>query len=207
MAWIRWFGPARLTVTVVGCVIATIGLVWALRAPTPSAAGPPEPSVAIAADGVPVVTLVGATTTVPSSVWVHVAGAVAEPGVHELPSGGRVVAALAAAGGPLADAELDALNLAAPVSDGQRIYVPAVGEVTPSPGIGRHASSAPPVPIDVNSAPTTELERLPGVGPAIAAEIVEDRERNGPFPNVDALIRVRGIGPAKLDAVRDLVLT
>ncbi|MEX2626240.1 MAG: ComEA family DNA-binding protein, partial [Ilumatobacteraceae bacterium] len=103
--------------------------------------------------------------------------------------------------------ELDALNLAAPVVDGQRIYVPAVGEVVPSPGNDPDAATVPPAPIDVNSAPAIELERLPGVGPTIAAEIVDDRERNGPFPDVDALIRVRGIGPAKLDAVRELVLT
>ncbi|MEX2626485.1 MAG: hypothetical protein WD225_06350, partial [Ilumatobacteraceae bacterium] len=79
VAWIRWFGPARLAVTVVGCIVAAAGLVWALRAPAPSAAGPPEASAAIDADGVPEMTLVGATTTVPPSVWVHVAGAVAEP--------------------------------------------------------------------------------------------------------------------------------
>ena len=218
-AWVRWFGPARLAVTVIGCLAALAGLVWALQAPAPSAAGRAGPPVALdlGSDDLPVVTLVGAPTSVaePRTVWVHVAGAVADPGVHELASDERVVAALAAAGGPLADAELDALNLAAPLADGQRIYVPAEGEVSIALyGIGGEvggevggAEAGPPAPVDVNRASPTELERLPGVGPVIAAEIVADRERNGPFAGFDELVRVRGIGPAKLDALRGLVAT
>lgn len=196
-----------------GCVAAGIAIVWALQSPPPSAADPP-PIPDLHAPDVPVVTLAGASGDVtPSSgqetgpVLVHVAGAVVDPGVHELSAGDRVVTALAAAGGPLDDAHLDALNLAAPVADGQWIYVPVVGVDPPPPPTGGAPTLEVDVePVDVNRAPPTELERLPGIGPALAAAIVADREQHGPFGSVDELIRVRGIGPAKLDALRDLAV-
>lgn len=222
-AWIRWFGILRFISGAIGLlVLGAVGL-WAVRAPSPGAAlpdpadrsgvsrpgGTPSADAGAAptgAPGVPSVTLVGRPPLeVPISVVVHVAGAVTRPGVHTLDAGARVVDAVAAAGGPLADAELDALNLAATVADGQRIYVPLVGEVVIGPD--SVASVGPPVPVDVNRASVTELEALPGVGPAIAAEIVAERERRGPYTSVDDLLRVRGIGPAKLAALRDLATT
>jgi competence protein ComEA len=85
--------------------------------------------------------------------------------------------------------------------------VPVVGEPVQS-NIGvETGDQGPPPPVDVNRAGLTELESLPGVGPAIAAAIVDDRERHGPFVSVDDLIRVRGIGPAKLEAIAPLVTT
>jgi competence protein ComEA len=143
-------------------------------------------------------------------VVVHVAGRVSDPGVYELRPGDRIVDAVAAAGGATPDADLDGLNLAASIADGQRIYVPAHGEIDPAsvptgapvPPDGLGAGSGP---VDLNSATTEQLETLPGVGPATAAAIVDDRDRNGPFASVDDLERVPGIGPAKLDAIREQV--
>jgi competence protein ComEA len=117
--------------------------------------------------------------------------------------------AIDAAGGATTVADLDGLNLAAPVVDGQRIYVPIAGEVdpvaVPSGPVAGGDPSAPDAPIDLNRAGIADLETLPGIGPATAAAIVDDRDRNGPFASVDDLDRVPGIGPAKLGALRDLV--
>ena len=151
------------------------------------------------------------TTT--AVVVIHVTGAVRVPGVYELQAGQRVADAIDAAGGALADADADALNLAAPVADGDRIAVPTVGEASALAGdVGAghsHAAGtnagAVGASVDLNAAGVAELETLPGVGPATAAAIVEHREQNGPFVTIDDLEAVRGIGPAKIDAIRDLV--
>ncbi|HYN33048.1 MAG TPA: helix-hairpin-helix domain-containing protein [Ilumatobacteraceae bacterium] len=150
------------------------------------------------------------TTTVPTTVLIHVAGAVIEPGVYALQPGARVRDAIVAAGGPTELADWNAVNLAAVVVDATRVYVPVVGEEVPAELV---VGSAPGVasvlvgPVDVNRATPDELEELPGVGPATALAIVTERERNGPFVDADDLDRVPGIGPAKIDALRDLVTT
>jgi competence protein ComEA len=139
---------------------------------------------------------------------VHVAGAVAAPGVHELAAGARVVDAIEAAGGLAADADGSRINLAAPLTDGARVYVPAVGEEPPPVAVGGltgDAGSAPAGPVDLNTADAAALEALPGVGPATAAAIIEHRAEIGAFSSVDELLDVPGIGEAKLEALRDLV--
>jgi len=148
---------------------------------------------------------------------VHVAGAVVSGGVYRVDAGARVDDAIRLAGGPTPDADIDVMNLAAVVVDGSRIYVPRLGEPIPPevvPAGSSAAGSSPagsstagPQVVDVNSATIDALDELPGVGPATAAAIVAERERNGPFVGVDDLDRVPGIGPAKLDALRDLVTT
>ena len=111
------------------------------------------------------------------------------------------------------DADPNALNLAAPLVDGSRIYVPMVGEEVAPPTVAVGAptaeSTAPATVtvIDVNEATAADLEDLPGVGPATATAIVAERDRNGPFLSVDDLDRVPGIGPAKIEALRELVTT
>lgn len=153
-----------------------------------------------------------ATTTTPAAVVVHVAGAVVSPGVVRLTPGTRVADALAAAGGVRSNADMDRVNLAAPLNDGGRIYVPAVGqEAVPQPvGLdGSGDASAVPGrsgPVDLNSATVEQLETLPGVGPSTAAAIVAHRESNGPFSSIEELDEVRGIGPARLEQLRDLVV-
>lgn len=157
----------------------------------------------------------------PGEVMVHAAGAVTHPGLYVLDAGARVGDLLSAAGGPRSDADLDRVNLAAPLSDGSRVYVPAVGQEDPPPvvagdigpgtgGGNGPAGGATPDPgrlIDLNRADAAELETLPGVGPATAAAIIAHRDANGPFQRVEDLLAVRGIGDAKLAAIVDLVHT
>jgi competence protein ComEA len=210
---VRWFGVGRLVGATVATIVVCLGGYWLVQMPPPATeaslpqvtiatsnlAAPPDP-------GTPAAAAVEAAAN--SSVVVHVAGAVVAPGVYELDAGARVRDAVLAAGGPTADANWDALNLAALVADASRVHVPAIGEevvatVAPAP-VGELGSSGP---VDVNNADATLLETLPGVGPATAAAIITERERNGPFLGVDDLDRVPGIGPAKLAALRDLVTT
>lgn len=144
------------------------------------------------------------TTTSPQEpVVVHVAGAVVQPGVRRLPPGARVVDAVEASGGLAVDADPDRINLAAELVDGAQVYVPRVGEPVPVEASGPGSSEGGPV--DLNTADAALLETLPGIGPATAAAILDHRERHGPFTSVDGLLDVRGIGEAKLAALRDLV--
>jgi competence protein ComEA len=147
---------------------------------------------------------------------VHAAGAVAHPGVYGVRQGARVADVLAAAGGPSAEADLDQLNLAAPVADGERVRVPRRGEVAdgrePSSGAGggtqpmaAGSAARPASAVDINRAGAQELEALPGVGPATAAAIVAWRQAHGRFRSVTDLLDVRGIGPAKFETLRPLV--
>ena len=152
-----------------------------------------------------------------ATVVVYVAGAVATAGVYTLPDASRVLDALSAAGGVAAGADPDALNLAALVRDGDRIYVPRVGQPVPtvvgpqggkssgSGGGGDAGAVTAKGPVDLNRATVDDLDALPGVGPATAAAIVAYRDEHGPFSSVDGLLAVRGIGSAKLDALRSLV--
>jgi len=226
--WLQWFGVARLVASAVSVLIVVGGAVWLLRAPAPAT----EATIPLAQGSSPAVTLPAVTSMVPSTLAVaesrvpalgagstpptllvvHVAGAVASPGVFELTPLARVIDAVTIAGGPTADADLDGLNLAAPLADGQRVYVPHAGEVdpaaVPSGGPAAPAESGDDAhhgPVNVNTATAAELESLPGVGPATAAAIVDERTRNGPFASVDDLERVPGIGPAKLAALRGQV--
>jgi competence protein ComEA len=150
-----------------------------------------------------------------SELIVHVAGAVEQPGIVRLAPGSRVVDAVDAAGGAGDDADLHQLNLAAQLVDGSQIRVPAVGEVVvhplvrdpsadsgPGAGDGGHGTAL----VDINRAGSDELQRLPGIGPALAEAIIDWRAENGPFGRIDDLLDVSGIGPAKLDALADQVI-
>ena len=106
------------------------------------------------------------------------------------------------------DADTDAVNLAAPLTDGQRLYIPHVGEVPAGaavPDAGGGVTAASPGPVNLNRASSDELETLPGVGPTTAAAIIAYRTQHGPFASVDDLGEVSGIGTAKLAALRGLV--
>jgi len=155
--------------------------------------------------------------SIPTQLAVHIAGAVVEPGVVYLPAGARVVDAVIAGGGATRAAELDRLNLAVLLEDGQQIYVPVVGEEVP--GTAANAESAEalsgpdesatpesvPARIDLNRATELELQGLPGIGPTMAAAIVGYRDSVGGFVGVDELVNVSGIGPTRLETLRPLV--
>lgn len=212
-AWAVWFGIGRLVAASVATVVVCAGAVWLVQTPPPATeASLPRASTTTTGSSPPAERTEAAVAppSTESVLLVHVAGAVVEPGVYQLVGDARVRDAIVAAGGPTATADWNALNLAASISDGVRVYVPNVGE-EPPPSLAAPptdaAGSAPTGPIDVNAATTDELESLPGVGPATATAIVTERERNGPFLDVDDLDRVPGIGPAKLEALRGLVTT
>ena len=136
----------------------------------------------------------------PAPAVVHVAGAVRSPGVYSLPKGSRVADAVASAGGAIAGADLNALNLAAVVVDGQRIEVPG-GLASP---ISQQASAADGL-LDLNLASAAQLEELPSIGETRACAIVEWRATHGPFTSVDDLLEIPGIGTVTVEAIRPLV--
>ena len=147
------------------------------------------------------------TTAAPGPVVVYVAGAVARPGVYPVGGGARVADAVGAAGGTTPDADLDPLNLAARLSDGDRVFVPRKGQAPPpvlGPGPAGDGST-PSGPVNLNTATAEQLEALSGVGPATAHAIITWRQQHGRFRSVQDLLQVRGIGPAKLEALRDQV--
>ncbi|QCR43239.1 competence protein ComEA [Curtobacterium sp. SGAir0471] len=165
----------------------------------------------------------------PAVVSVYVVGAVARAGVVEVPAGTRVDEALQRAGGATGDADLARLNLARPVVDGERLYVPRIGEgpvpdaLRPdAPGVGGSGGGgsgaggaaggsgaggedAAAAVVDLNTADQATLETLPGIGPALAARILAWREEHGGFTAVDDLLQVSGIGETRLAELRDRV--
>lgn len=209
IGWLRWIGPRKVASSV-GVVVAVAIIGWWLVKPNPpdatahlsrvdgTSAASPDVSAAAASSLAP-------TADVPTlDVVVHVAGSVSTPGVYTLASGSRVVDAVAAAGGALPRARVDALNLAAALRDGEQIYVPAIGEVVNAPAAAT-ASTGSSFPLDLNAATIEQLDQLPGVGPATANAIIARRTEIGRFVSVDDLLEVPGLGPAKVAAIRGLV--
>jgi competence protein ComEA len=137
---------------------------------------------------------------------VQVVGAVRRPGVYRLGAGRRVDDAVRAAGGATRRADAAGVNLAAKVSDGQQIIVPAagvVGAAATAPAGG--AAAAPGQPLNLNTATPEQLDQLDGVGPATAQKIVAYRQAHGGFRSVSDLDQVPGIGEKKLAALKDRV--
>jgi len=194
--------PARIVVGMAAAAFALAVAWWLLRPP----ADPPEEALPFASS-TSVVPAASASTT-PEVLVVHVAGAVASPGLHELPPGSRVADAIEAAGGLTPQADASRINLAAPVTDGERVYILAVGEQEPAVAVGGgggDSTGGQPGPVNLNTADAEALDALPGIGPATAAAIIEHRGKVGAFTSVDQLLDVPGIGEAKLEALRDLV--
>jgi len=145
------------------------------------------------------------TRAAAGSIFVHILGAVANPGLYELSDGERAIDAVAAAGGFAENADQAQLNLARFVSDGEQIIVPIIGQAPP-PG----ASAQPGVlgqsgKVNLNTADAAALETLPRVGPALAARIIAWRESNGRFGAIEELTSVSGIGEKTFDGLRELV--
>ncbi|WP_288831437.1 ComEA family DNA-binding protein [uncultured Corynebacterium sp.] len=196
------YPPPRFTVSpkqaaaVAGAVLAAVGA-WAVLRPAPQELGPATWDTAAAT--------ASSVTAAPSSIVVSVVGEVDRPGLATLEPGARVADALAAAG-PRPGADLAALNQAQPLADGQQIHVVAQGAAPPGPPAAPgETGSGNAGLVSLNTATAQELTALPGVGEATAAAIVAHREKNGPFTSVDKLNDVKGIGPAKFEALKDLV--
>lgn len=138
---------------------------------------------------------------------IDVAGAVRRPGLYRLRSGSRIDDAIAAAGGATAKAQLDTVNLAAPIADGEQVVVPlrgatGAGAAASAPAAGSSASA----PLDLNSATLEQLENLPGIGPVTAQKILDYRQQHGAFHAVAELEGVPGIGPAHMAQLKGLVI-
>ncbi len=143
----------------------------------------------------------------PTTVRVHVLGAVVSPGVVTVLEGAIVQDAVLAAGGLLPDADPAELNLAAPVGDGQQVIVGTTaaprGDVVQQPGLAPSGEDG--APINLNTATVAQLEELPGVGPVTAAAIVAWRDDNDGFSSVADLQEVTGIGPKGFAKLEPLV--
>jgi competence protein ComEA len=137
---------------------------------------------------------------------VDVAGAVRRPGLYRLREGSRIDDAIASAGGPTAKAQLDTVNLAAPVADGEQVVVPGSGPGGLAAASAPAAGSSPTAPLDLNSATLEQLEGLPGIGPVTAQKILDYRQQHGAFHSVTELQGVPGIGPAHMAQLKGLVI-
>lgn len=147
--------------------------------------------------------VVAATVTAElPALYVHVFGAVANPGLYRLDDGARVVDVIAAAGGLTSDADDTAINLARRLTDGEQVRVPIIGESPPAASVPGVATDGR---VNLNTADVAALDTLPRVGPAIAQRIIDWREANGAFTSVDDLLSVPGIGEKMLAGLRDLV--
>src|SRR5262245_34275142 len=140
---------------------------------------------------------------------VHVAGAVRHPGVYRMRDGDRIKDAVQRAGGARGGADLNAINLAAKVADGQQVVVPRRGvaaSAAGSSGAADGAGPAPPqAPISLNTATAEQLDTLDGVGPATAQKILDYRRQHGGFRSIEDLGQIPGIGPKRLAALRGKV--
>jgi competence protein ComEA len=135
---------------------------------------------------------------------VHVVGAVRRPGVYRLPSWARLAAALRRAGGASAGADLQGVNLAAKVADGQQVIVPTRAAGASGPPVAAGATQ-PGQPVSLNSATVAELDELDGVGPVTAQKILDYRRQHGGFGSVEDLKQVSGIGPKRFETLKEQV--
>jgi competence protein ComEA len=221
----EWRTDARFGVVVLVAIALLAGVAW-YRIGISGSGGKADAAPAAVSTTAPATTLPGAasgavataaTATAkgqPTSLAVHVAGAVAHPGVVELRAGARVIDAVEAVGGASADGDLDRLNLAAKVVDGQRVYVAKVGQSDPGLGAGdggtvdpggSSAGATAGGKVNVNTATQAQLEELPGIGPTFAQSIIAERQRRGGFRSVNDLRSVRGIGDKRFADLAPLV--
>ncbi len=163
---------------------------------------PPQPEITITS---PPSTATPLPSPTPCPLRVYVSGAVVHPDVYELPAGGIVKDAIEAAGGATGEADLDRINLALSVVDGQHIYVPRLGEESPPVSPPSEPSRASGVitggKININTASQSEIETLPGIGPSKAQGIIENR----PYSSIEEIKKVPGIGEATFQKLKDLI--
>jgi competence protein ComEA len=216
----------RQTLTVVALALVAIFAAAHFLGGTSGGGGASAPAVASSAD-VPPLTVPAAGASAPASaspaaplpvaqspvarspdaataLVVDVAGAVRRPGLYRLPQGSRIADAIARAGGMSRHAARAAVNLAAPLADGEQVLVPSgTGGAIAA---GASGAPSPTAPVDLNTATVEQLDALPGIGPVTAQKIVDYRTQNGPFTSVDDLDAIPGIGPARIENLRGLVI-
>jgi competence protein ComEA len=197
-------------IIVIALTLVGVGLWYSRSLPRPvsisgTSPGPsssPLAAAPFAASGSPGV---GSPSPSGAPVIVDVSGWVRNPGVFEFPAGSRVIDAVKRAGGAKRGADLSSLNLAAVLVDGSQIIVPKPGGSGGTPATGASPGAPGGALVNVNTASESELETLTGVGPVLAAAILQYRTDHGPFTSVDQLEDVSGIGPATLEALRPQV--
>jgi competence protein ComEA len=195
--WLEGLTARELAVyAIVALALLVAGGAWVLRG---RPAGMPVAAPAVE---------VAPSPQAEAPIIVHVAGMVRLPGVYQLAEGDRVIDAIELAGGARKGAVLEALNLAAVLTDGQQVLVPKRG--APAPGGPTAGDSAPGGGpsgslVNVNTADAATLDSLPGIGEVLAQRIIDHREAHGPFASVDELISVSGIGEVTLEELRPLV--
>lgn len=141
----------------------------------------------------------------PQPIIVDVSGAVLQPGVYSLPFGSRVIDAIEAAGGLAENAVTKSLNLAAKLSDGEKVLVPQIS-ATSLPGFSMpDRAGAVEILVNVNVASKSQLEELPEIGSVYAQRIIDYRELNGPFLKIEDIQKVEGIGEATFESIKDLI--
>jgi competence protein ComEA len=148
----------------------------------------------------------------PEPIQVHVTGAVVRPGLYDLPEDSRVMDAVEAAGGFVAEADKNGINLAARVEDAEKLDIPYVAGYIPEDeegfvviSEGTPSSLAGEELVDINTASIEELGKLPGIGPTTAQKIVDYREDNGPFDSIEDIVNVPGIGASTYEDIEDLI--
>ena len=194
------FAVSRSTALVGVCLALAVLALLGQRLAHAGAASKPE---VVAAKLEPV-----AEAPARSVLVVHVVGEVRRPGLYRLRDGARIADAVHRAGGALRDADLAAVNLAAPLVDGIQVFVPsrvAAGAVGPAGGAGSAGGGAAGGLVSLSSATVDQLDELPGVGPVTAQKIIDYRTEHGPFASVDDLDAVPGIGPTRIEQLRELV--
>lgn len=198
----KYFRPRLIAVALVSLLVGGAIGYWGFRTlEEPALTLPPSSAIRVANTVAP---LTPAPTVTPQPITVYVTGAVLKPQVVTLPGDSRVEDALAAAGGPAEDADLEALNLAAPLHDNQQLVVPRQATETPASAAAETpapSTAETPAPLDLNAATAAELETLPRIGPALAQTIIAYREANGPFARVEDIQNVPGIGPATYEQI------
>ena len=139
-----------------------------------------------------------------TDIYVHICGAVINPGVYQVPAGTRVYQALELAGGSSDDAYLSGINLADKLADGQKVYIPSEGEN--AEGIlSTDSGDVQSVMININTASEAELMTLPGIGQSRAKDIINYRVKNGLFESIDDIMKVSGIKEAAFEKIKDLI--
>ena len=195
------FRPREALALGVACLAIVAGAAFAYARSLPSGAARPLAT--------PVAAPSSTASAAGGGLVVDVEGAVRSPGVYTLPAGSRVIDALRAAGGAGPGADVRSINLARPIGDGERVYIPRKGEA-PAPDAaggsgGGSSGGGGDGKVNLNTASESELESLPGIGQVLAQRIVDYRTQHGPYRDVKDLLKVEGIGQKKFDSLKDYV--